>query len=191
MRYFVLAPTGERYGPADVATLNEWAASNRLSPDSKLMEEMSGTVTPASAIPGLVFPQASPPTPMGGPMQPPPPGTPYQQPSNYPRPGYGPNPPGTGFVAPGSGFMGRATPNKNDLLLSFGMVLLSPLLSLFCIYGFTAALIGIGAGWRAFQGGQKIALLAVILNGCALVFWAFARFVFRHWLLSGIEPRYR
>jgi len=166
----MLAPTGERYGPADVPTLNQWVAEGRLFATSRLMEEMSGDVIVASTLPGLSF-GAAPPQPMQSPMQPPPPGT------------YGayPNPP-----APGSGYMPQvgSTANKNDLLLSFAMVLVSPILSLFCVFGFTAALYGIASGWRAYQNGQSIAILAVVLNVGCLVFWVLARFVFRHMIFE-------
>jgi hypothetical protein len=180
MRYYVLAPTGERYGPADLPTLNEWASSNRLFPTSRLMEEMSGNVVAASSVAGIGFPQASPPPPGVGVMNPPPPGSAYQpQPptpphqahSNYYRPGYAPT-------------SVSAHDGKNDLWLAFGMVLLSPVLSLFCIFGFTTALVGISASWRAYQRGQRIALIPLVLNIGCLVFWGLARFVFRHWLLD-------
>jgi hypothetical protein len=105
-------------------------------------------------------------------MQPPAPGTPYQPP-----------PPGSGFM-PRAGFGVSAQDGKNDLWLSFGMVLVSPVLSLFCIYGFTTALIGIAAAWRAVQRGQKIALIPLILNVLCLGFWGISRFVFRHWLFE-------
>jgi len=181
MRYYVLAANGERYGPADVPTLSQWAAEGRLSPTSRLMDEMSGNVLDASSLPGLNFPQATPAAPVA-PMTPLPPGSPYL--SSGPQ---APIPTASyRLTTPGSDYMPKSTqpdPTK-DVLLSFGMVLLSPILSLFCIYGFTTALLGIGAGWRAFQNGSKIALLPILLNVGALVFWVLSRYVFRWWLFG-------
>ena len=180
MRYYVLGENGERYGPADVPTLAQWARERRLSSASKLMDEMTGSVVDARSVPGIVFPQAAPPAPMA-PMTPIPPGSPSLTCGPMQ-----PMPPQPGYSWSGPNYMPKiagADPKK-DLLLSFGMVLLSPVLSLFCIYGMTAALLGIGAGVRAFQNGSKIALLAIILNVGSLVFWALAKFVFRWWLLD-------
>lgn len=75
MRYFVIAPDGNRYGPADVPTLNTWIAEGRLLPNQSLEEEDTGARVIASQIPGLIF------NPIG-PEAPPPgfaPGQTYQQ----------------------------------------------------------------------------------------------------------------
>ena len=40
MRYFVIGANGELYGPADIATLNQWIAEGRLTPTSMLQEEL-------------------------------------------------------------------------------------------------------------------------------------------------------
>ncbi|MFI5385602.1 MAG: hypothetical protein ACHQ50_05710 [Fimbriimonadales bacterium] len=174
MRYFVLAPTGERYGPADVPTLSLWAADGRITPTSKLMEEMSGSIVAASSVPGLVFPQASPapPAPAYGPMQPPPPSV-YQAQSNYPR--------------PGSAFLPAAAADNGskDLLMSFGMALGAPLLGCITIYGVFLAAGGIAAAWRAIQKGQKLGILALILNIVAVGAAFYMRFILRYQLLSG------
>jgi hypothetical protein len=75
MRYYVLDANGNRYGPADVPTLNAWVQEGRVSSAMLLEEEGSGIKVQASSVPGLVF-QAAPPFA--------PPGQPY---AGYTRPG--------------------------------------------------------------------------------------------------------
>jgi hypothetical protein len=169
MRYFVLAPNGERYGPADVATLTEWANSSRLYPNSRVMEEMSGTVFDASSIPGIQFPPASP-------MAPPPPGTPYVPTppapgmGAYPRPGYVPSIPGDN--------------GKKEMWMAFGMALAAPVVGLLLIYGIFIAIAGVGSAWRAYQKGQSWAMLALILNVIAVPIAFYMRFILRYQLMS-------
>lgn len=59
MRYYVLADDGNRYGPADLATLNQWIVDHRLLPHQMLEEEASGARIAAQAVPGLNFPVAA------------------------------------------------------------------------------------------------------------------------------------
>ena len=71
MRYFVIGGDGNKYGPADLNTLQDWAKDNRLAPNTQVIPE--GTETPlfAHQVPGL----------FGNPM----PETPvYQQPIYVP-----------------------------------------------------------------------------------------------------------
>jgi hypothetical protein len=79
--YSVIATDGNKYGPADVATLNQWIGEGRLMPNQMLEEETSGARVAASAVSGLNFPmQNAQPGPEG--FQP---GQPYQ--NYYARPG--------------------------------------------------------------------------------------------------------
>lgn len=80
MRYFVIADDGQKYGPADVSTLQSWVAENRLLPNQMLEEESSGLRVVASSVQGLSFPMAAP---MGAPGENP--QQPYQ--GYYNRPG--------------------------------------------------------------------------------------------------------
>jgi len=85
VRYFVITPDGNRYGPADIATLNAWIADSRLVPDQMLEEEGTGMRLQAGQLPGLNFA-------VTGPNLPPPnfgPGQTYQQ--YYTRPGLPPD----------------------------------------------------------------------------------------------------
>jgi len=58
VRYFVIASDGQRYGPADVQTLNQWAAEGRVLPTSMLEEVQTLQRLPASSV--LVFGSAPP-----------------------------------------------------------------------------------------------------------------------------------
>lgn len=84
MPYFVLAADNQKYGPADIATLNEWIQENRIGPETVLEDEASGNREPAKMIQGLNFT-------FRGPVMPPPaavvPPPSYEELySGYPRP---------------------------------------------------------------------------------------------------------
>ena len=55
MRYYIQGSDGEVYGPADIATINEWIAQGRIVPTTLLQPENSQMRVAASTIPGLVF----------------------------------------------------------------------------------------------------------------------------------------
>ncbi|MBS1717483.1 MAG: hypothetical protein JSS72_07105 [Armatimonadetes bacterium] len=54
MRYFVIGPDGAAYGPADVATLAQWAAEGRIEASTILREEESGETVEASTVEGVI-----------------------------------------------------------------------------------------------------------------------------------------
>ena len=56
MNYFVIAADGQKYGPADVVTLNHWAQEGRVMPTSWLEDATTGQRVPANTVPGLMFP---------------------------------------------------------------------------------------------------------------------------------------
>jgi hypothetical protein len=60
LAYYVIGQDGGRYGPADIAQLNQWALENRLSPSSMLEEEGTGSRIVASQLAGLWFPAQNP-----------------------------------------------------------------------------------------------------------------------------------
>jgi hypothetical protein len=71
--YFVVASDGNKYGPADLPTLNQWAADGRIAGDTLI--EMQGSATPPfpfASLPGAVVP--------GGMPQPDPTPAPSEQP---------------------------------------------------------------------------------------------------------------
>lgn len=55
MRYFVIGEDGELYGPADIATLNDWIEQGRLAPTTMIQEEFGGARFAASLLEGLSF----------------------------------------------------------------------------------------------------------------------------------------
>lgn len=145
MRYYVIAPDGQRYGPAEVSTLNEWAAEGRLLPTQMVEDETSGVRTAASSLEGLIFPAAAPSTPVT------PPagysgGQPYQQ--HYARPGY-------------AGDDGSKDMNQAWI---FGV------LGFFCC-GLIFGILGLQAANRAQAKGHPSANAARILNIIVLVLW--------------------
>ena len=143
MQYFVVAPDGTSYGPADMATLQQWAAEGRILPNSMIRDAATGQSQLASSIPGLISPpgygqQAYPPQqPMPNYMQPGGQGG-Y---ANYPRP-YGMN---TGA-------------NQGDvqaawILGGFGIV------GAICcsIVGLVCGIIGVVMANRAYSNGNQSA----------------------------------
>jgi hypothetical protein len=60
MNYFVIAADGQKYGPADVPTLNNWAQEGRVLPTSMLEDASTGARVPATSVAGIVFPMAAP-----------------------------------------------------------------------------------------------------------------------------------
>lgn len=57
LRYFVIAPDGSKYGPADVNTLRQWLAQGRITPDTLLEEESSRQRFQAKLVAGLFAPE--------------------------------------------------------------------------------------------------------------------------------------
>lgn len=94
-RYFVVGPGGQKFGPANSATLTQWAAEGRVTPTTELEHETTGQRVYPSQVPGLVLPVAAAGGVVGG-IQPggvmggqgPLPGQTQTQYSNYPRDPY-------------------------------------------------------------------------------------------------------
>ncbi len=65
MNYFVVDQTsGQKYGPADLATLNQWVVEGRVTPTTMLEDAATGQQVLASSVPGLslgVPPSTAPP----------------------------------------------------------------------------------------------------------------------------------
>jgi hypothetical protein len=59
MPYFVVGLDGEKFGPADVLTLNHWVQEGRIVPETMLEDVSTGQQVLASSIPELVFPVAT------------------------------------------------------------------------------------------------------------------------------------
>lgn len=56
MNYFAILSDGQKFGPADIATLNQWAQENRIFPTTMLEDAATGTRIQASQVPGIIFP---------------------------------------------------------------------------------------------------------------------------------------
>ena len=56
MQYFVIAPTGQKFGPADVFTLAAWVKEGRILPNTMLEESHTGRQVMANQVAGLGFP---------------------------------------------------------------------------------------------------------------------------------------
>ena len=149
MQYYVIGPDGNKYGPADVATLKSWITENRLTPDSMVEDFNTGQRMKASAVPGLFEGQTT--TATAGPTMGPATGTMYQNP---PTPGTVYNP---GMVAGDNG--------QNDLTWAwiFGAA------SLLCCGPLCIA--GIMRANSAAAKGNPGANAAKIFNIVAAVIW--------------------
>lgn len=53
MQYYVIGPDGSKYGPADIPTLKQWAAENRLNPDAMLEDFNTGQRVTAAQVQGI------------------------------------------------------------------------------------------------------------------------------------------
>jgi hypothetical protein len=51
--YYVIAQDGNRYGPADIPTLQQWVREGRIAPNTTLEDEVTGTQIRASLLPEL------------------------------------------------------------------------------------------------------------------------------------------
>ena len=154
----MLGDGGQKYGPADVATLNQWITEGRLLPQTIIEEEATGRQTLASALHGLQFPLAAPPAAGPAPV------------SNYPRydqaQQYRPAPYQTSSVNVGG----------SDFALALAMGLISPVLSILLpIGGLLTAGIGIRAAVRAQGIGHKLGILVIVINILAIGFWVVTR----------------
>jgi hypothetical protein len=131
MRYFVLDDQGTKYGPADLATLNQWAVQGRIAPNTTLVEEFTNVRHRAIDLPGLhiaVMP--------GMPAQ----GLPTQNPGAYGAPGqgaYGQMLPGASPVQPQyqptntgpfNNPIGTLNSGQNEANISFGLSILTLIL---------------------------------------------------------------
>jgi hypothetical protein len=129
MQYYVIGPDGNKYGPADVPTLKQWVAENRLSPDSMLEDFGTGQRVTAGSVPDLFGdPQiAAAPTAQAGPtMSAPVTGTVYQQAPSGARP-QGAADDGKifvilGWVAAGCGLALFCCPYVSQLLAVTGVI---------------------------------------------------------------------
>ncbi|HRJ27095.1 MAG TPA: hypothetical protein PLO61_06255 [Fimbriimonadaceae bacterium] len=125
MKYYVIAPDGSRYGPADEDTLTQWAAENRINPTTTLESEETGARMMASQAPGIIFTQPTGPS-MAPPLGPQPgsqprsPGPSVHQPYGTPGPGTPPNWSSSPNMSPYPRSAGSASQQgNNDFILAW------------------------------------------------------------------------
>ncbi len=179
--YYVIAADGNRYGPADIATLNEWIKDRRLEPNMRLEDVQTGALATAVAVPGLNFPDP------GAPMVPPPsagvgPGgapvlgqMPGQSPaigSPYGSAPYGENP------TPYPRHAQQGEPIGKLLALGYGLGILSIVLSSFNFFGaLISAVYGIQFGNSARNQNAAAGIGAIVVNVIALIIYVAPFFV--------------
>lgn len=167
MQYFVIHPNGQKYGPADIPTLNQWILENRLSPSTELEDAATLQRIQASNVPGLNFGSvASPYQPTQGVQNPyEVPGSPtVQSPNPYaqaPNPyAHAPNP---------SQYQTSATPANGNTEAILGWVFAGiGTLCCFSICGIVFNIVGLVMGYQAKQKGNSQGTAIMILSGIML-----------------------
>ncbi len=175
MRYYVIASDGQKYGPADVPTLQGWVNQGRVLHQTVLEEELGGNRVSASAVGALQFGGADP-------SAPPvtqtyvPPSNPYdsiggyQPPQNQQPTPYQQNP-----YAGGANYYRPADPNAylndpnvqqkiNNAWIGFGVGLAC--CAPFAIWGLLSAI-------EAKKANHPQAQAAFVCNIVALALWGF------------------
>jgi|GEM_PF-599512 len=192
MRYFVIHSSGQKYGPADLATLNQWVGEGRIMPGTELEDEATGSRLSAASVPGLNLggpapstsgAPAAPAAPVAGPgfqTGPANPSSPYGAPTSGPNPGMpsGPNPysqapqygqaPTQNPYQRGPVMMGDAQGDFNkSIIFSIMGVLCCPIVfSVLGIYfGKRAKDLGHPNGQLAFNLGIVSLIVGIVIGG--------------------------
>lgn len=139
MNYFVIASDGQKYGPADVPTLNQWAQEGRVLTTSMLEDAVTGERVAATSVPGIIFPIA------------PPTGQNFQQ-SNFQHANFQ-RPPGMGY--------------RDDGSEDIKKVWIFSVLSVLCCFGFGIAAVVFAS--NAQKKGHPQAQTALIVSIICLV----------------------
>lgn len=66
MKFYVIWSDGRKFGPADIATLTEWAKEGRITRDTQVENAETGLQGRARDIQGMQWPTAAPATDLGG-----------------------------------------------------------------------------------------------------------------------------
>lgn len=149
MEYLIIGPDGKEYGPANIDTVKQWVAENRIFPQTQLKNFASGQVLKASQIPGL-FPDTLP-----APAVAPPPG-PFSQP-----PTAQPNNP---FVTSVDGL------ERKEL---YGVILrcVGALIMFFVLHGFGVffASYAVVYAIQAQQRGSRYGVISIVIAACTAI----------------------
>lgn len=146
-RWYVIAPSGQKYGPADLATLQRWTDEGRVMPQTMLEEEIGGRRFFANMLPGLVFVQ----------------GGAGVNPWAYP-PGASPYPRG-GYYAPQTMVPGRGELTVAWVLVALGFLCgCAPLCFVAIYYADKARKLGNPGGQAAFIVSVILSVVVAILT---------------------------
>lgn len=174
MGYYVLGDQGQKYGPADVATLNLWISEGRVLPSTLLEDETSGLRSSATAVRGLQFPAT--PNPVLGAQapqyqQPQQPQQPYQQPQQPYQPQQF-----NQYQRPQQYFAG----NPGEALYKRALTLAAISVVLSIVFSIAGIATGIGSLINAIQAkssGHPKATTAIIVSAAALAFYVIVHIV--------------
>lgn len=177
MRYFVISLDGQKYGPADIPTLQRWIDEGRILPNTFLEEEIGGARLQAGGVLALRFaPQA--PTQTANPYAA---GNPYSQ---NPYGAGGPvapqdlsqNPYASGnysYQAPTDAYGFAARSNLNNAWVCGAIGLTLATMGVCCgvgpLIGIVLGAIGINSGKKAKEAGHPNGQSAYIFNIVVLV----------------------
>jgi hypothetical protein len=158
MSYFVIAPNGQKFGPADIATLNQWITEGRILPETLLEEESTQTQVVARVVPFLVFPTMNQVQAMPGPAIAAPDANPYLTPmppqaQRQIHPGYyahGPQ------EAPGV--------SNGQIIGAWVGTFVAPAMLFLCYLGFVPVLFGIVTGIQLKRQGENQGLALIAVN---------------------------
>lgn len=183
--YYVVGEGGAKYGPADLDTLKQWAAENRLTPSMTLEDAATGVQMPASQVPGL-FPSV-PVQPVlqtpAAPLDPSPsqPSSPYQSPQQpYQDPAQTQNPYSSSGPYSQNPYQTPATYNRssgstgesNTIIIGWVMFGLGVL----CCFLFSPVAIFFGkkAKDEGHPQGNLVMILGIVwtcLGACGSILW--------------------
>jgi len=167
VQYYVLGIGGQKYGPADAATLTQWASENRLSPTAELENSFSGERVLASQVPGIVFPVASAGAGSSAPTQ-------TQQPSGQQPYGSQTGGQASPYVGAGQSNYPRSSDGEDGRTLAIVSFVLSGATFLCCCMSWINAPLAISAVVTAFiakSKGTALAKSATIIAIIAAVVW--------------------
>jgi hypothetical protein len=165
MQYYVVNADGEKYGPADVATLSQWAVEGRIDRESILESAQDASRVSAGSVPGIFAGTAGP-------------GTTFQAPqtfSGYPRPnsmsGTGDNEVKLAWILGGIGF-------ASHFVCCLG-----------CL-GWPLSIAGLVLAILAHQKGNEKAMAALIFCAVSLVLGGAGGLFVRPMLTHYFTPRF-
>ena len=182
IRYFVIAADGQKYGPADVATLNNWIAEGRLQSQSLLQEENSSLQVEARGVPALKFVPRTVgtiPTPPPAPQTPGPSSPGFGNPYDAPRP-MGPSQPQpfSSNYPRGPQFQPKPA-MSGQLVWVWVCTIVAPfLVFFFFIGGLITSSYGLRGGIAMYSAGYRTqGIILIALNAIWLALWIITRFV--------------